>query len=169
MLYVNKQTGEQQNDSPQLLEIMRVVREKHKSIKYITYRCATKIWFLKQSFYSKKHFELMHFSGFVECQLPWSIINCNFKCFFFFQILLAVNIPYNLVISVLNHHGFAQYDHVPTLKPTQLTALLHDIYYAAQKCDFFAQCADFHLERCTALLANFFWNIYDPWVAPYIT
>lgn len=53
LFYVNKQTGEQQNDNPQFLEIMQVVREKHKSIKYVTYRCATKIWFLKQSFYSK--------------------------------------------------------------------------------------------------------------------
>lgn len=53
LFYVNKQTGEHQNDNPQLLKIMQVIREKHQSIRYITYRCATKIWFLKQSFYSK--------------------------------------------------------------------------------------------------------------------
>lgn len=55
LLYVNRQTGEQQNDNPQLIELMRAIREKHKSIKYVTYRCATKIWFLKQSMYSKYH------------------------------------------------------------------------------------------------------------------
>lgn len=53
LCYVHKQTGEQQNDNPQLVDLMRVIREKHKSIKYVTYRCATKIWFLKQSLYSK--------------------------------------------------------------------------------------------------------------------
>lgn len=58
LFYMNKQTGEQQNDNPQFLEIMKTVREKHKTIKYITYRCATKIWFLKQSFYSKHWLKL---------------------------------------------------------------------------------------------------------------
>lgn len=53
LCYVHKQTGEQLNDNPQLVDLMRVVREKHKSIKYVTYRCATKIWFLKQSLYSE--------------------------------------------------------------------------------------------------------------------
>lgn len=57
LLYVNKKTGDQQNDNPQFLEIVKVMREKHKSIKYLAYRCATKIWFLKQSFYSKFHWK----------------------------------------------------------------------------------------------------------------
>lgn len=51
--YVNKQTGERQNDDPKLLEIINVIREHHKSIKFLAYRVATKIWFLKQSFYSE--------------------------------------------------------------------------------------------------------------------
>lgn len=51
--YVNKQTGEPQNDNPKLLEIIKVIREHHKSIKFLAYRVATKIWFLKQSFYSE--------------------------------------------------------------------------------------------------------------------
>lgn len=53
LFYVNDQTGEKQNDNPQLQEIMQVIREQHKSIQYLSYRCATKIWFLKQSFYSE--------------------------------------------------------------------------------------------------------------------
>lgn len=74
----------------------------------------------------------------------------------------AVNIPYNLVISVLNHHGFTQCDNVPVLKPRQLIAIIHDIYFAAHKCDLFTDSVDFHLKRCTSMLANFFWCIYDP-------
>lgn len=51
--YVNKQTGERQNNNPKLLEIIKVIREHHKSIKFLAYRVATKIWYLKQSFYSE--------------------------------------------------------------------------------------------------------------------
>lgn len=51
--YVNKKTGERQNDNPKFLEITKIIREHHKSIKYLAYRVATKIWFLKQSFYSE--------------------------------------------------------------------------------------------------------------------
>lgn len=53
LFYVDRQTGIQQTDNPQLQEVMQVIHDKHKTIKYITYRCATKIWFLKQSFYSE--------------------------------------------------------------------------------------------------------------------
>ncbi|XP_031628714.1 dystrophin-1 [Contarinia nasturtii] len=125
LFYVNRQTGKHQNNNPQLMEIMQVIHDQHKSIKYITYRCATKIWFLKQSLYT-------------------------------------VNIPYSLVLTVLNHHGFSQCDNVPVLKPRQLIAIIHDIYYAAHKCDLFTQSIDFHLKRCTSMLTNFFWCIYDP-------
>lgn len=58
--YVHKQTGEAQNDNPKLLEMLHVIRDQYKSIKYITYRSATKLWFLKQSFYSE-HFFLTFF------------------------------------------------------------------------------------------------------------
>lgn len=51
--FVHKTTGERQNDNPKLLDILKVVHQDYKSIKYITYRCATKLWLLKQSFYSE--------------------------------------------------------------------------------------------------------------------
>lgn len=76
----------------------------------------------------------------------------------------AVNIPYNLVSSVLSHHGFIQCDNTPVLKPSHLTSLIHDTYFAASKCDLFKQSVDFNLDRCTAMLANLFWNVYDPYV-----
>lgn len=60
--YVQKTTGETQNDNPKLLEMLHVIRNQHKSIKYITYRSATKLWFLKQSFYSEN---LWHFITFL--------------------------------------------------------------------------------------------------------
>lgn len=64
----------------------------------------------------------------------------------------------------MNHYGFNQSDNVPVLKAFQLTSLLHDIYFAADKCDYFAQSVDFNLDRCTAILANFFWSVFDPYV-----
>lgn len=77
---------------------------------------------------------------------------------------VAVNIPYNFVTSVLNHYGLNQCDNAPSLKPTQLTSLLHDIYFAAEKCGQFSQSVDFNLERCTAMLTNLLWSIFDPYV-----
>lgn len=83
---------------------------------------------------------------------------------FFLHVNVAINIPYEFVISVLSHHGLNQNDNAPALKPMQLTGLLHDIYFAAEKCRHFSQCDDFNLERCTAMLSNFFWCIFDPYV-----
>jgi len=48
--------------------------------------------------------------------------------------------------------------------PFQLTSLLHDVYFACEKLGHFNQDADYQLDRVTGLLANFFWNVYDPWV-----
>lgn len=59
--YKCKTTSERQNDNPKLLNVMKVIREQYKSIKYITYRCATKLWLLKQSFYSM--------NGIIACDL----------------------------------------------------------------------------------------------------
>lgn len=79
-------------------------------------------------------------------------------------VVVAVNIPYNFVTSVLNHFGLNQCDNAPSLKPSQITSILHDIYFAAEKCGHFSQSVDFNLERCTVMLANLLWSIFDPWV-----
>lgn len=150
LFYVNRQTGQQQNDNPQVMEIMQVIHQEHNSINYITYRCATKIWLLKQSFYSEYQINVL----FIVCD-KWNNVS-------FFVAFAAVNIPYSLIKSVLTHHGFTQCDNVPVLKPRQLIGIIHDIYFAAYKCDLFKQSVDFHLKRCTSMLANFFWSIYDP-------
>lgn len=59
LFYVNKKTGERQNDNPKLTEIMDAVRIGYKSIKYVIYRCASKLWLLKQVFYSKCNFAIV--------------------------------------------------------------------------------------------------------------
>lgn len=46
--------------------------------------------------------------------------------------------------------------------PFQLTSLLHDVYFACEKLGHFAQDSCYQLDRATGLLANFFWNVYDP-------
>lgn len=52
--YVNKNTGEHQNDNQKLVELLNVIRdENYCEIKYAAYRCASKLWILKQSLYSK--------------------------------------------------------------------------------------------------------------------
>lgn len=100
-----------------------------------------------------------YYFGFL-CPLRDDKILFSFYC-------AAVNIPFSLVSSVLSHHGFIQSDNVPVLKPSHLTSLIHDIYFAASKCDLFKQSVDFNLDRCTAILANLFWNIYDAYVTQF--
>lgn len=75
----------------------------------------------------------------------------------------AVNIPYDICVAILEHHGFNhQTANSPAIKPNQLTAILHDIYFAAEKCGHFAQSINFDLGRCSALLAGFLWAVFDP-------
>lgn len=74
----------------------------------------------------------------------------------------AVNIPYHICTSILEHHGFSQADNAPAIKPFQLTAILHDIYFAAEKCGHFSQSINFDLGRCTSLMAGFLWAVFDP-------
>lgn len=74
----------------------------------------------------------------------------------------AVNIPYHICTAVLEQHGFNQMDVGPTIKPAQLTAILHDIYSASEKCGHFSQSINFNLDNCKAMLATFFWAVFDP-------
>lgn len=54
IFYVNKETGVQQNDNPKLLEIVNFIRDQqHRAVKYVVYRCATKLWRLKEFFRSE--------------------------------------------------------------------------------------------------------------------
>lgn len=49
----------------------------------------------------------------------------------------------------------------PVIRPTQLTALLHDIFYASDKMGMFQGQDNFDIDRAVGQLSNLFWNIFD--------
>lgn len=73
----------------------------------------------------------------------------------------ASNIPYTLVLAVMERHGIRDGDVNLMVPPFQLTSLIHDVYYACEKLGHFTKLASYTLESATAILSNFFWNIYD--------
>lgn len=86
------------------------------------------------------------------------------------SIFTASKIPYKLVLAILERHGMPVSSGNSNLNlmvpPFQLTSLLHDIYFACEKLGHFTKTQNYQLDTATALLANFFWNIYDPYVLP---
>ncbi|XP_075156849.1 discontinuous actin hexagon [Haematobia irritans] len=77
------------------------------------------------------------------------------------KILYTNNIPYKLVMAVMDRHGIVD-DVNLMVPPFQLTSLIHDIYFACEKMGHFSKSISYTLENATALLSNFFWNIFDP-------
>jgi EF hand len=47
------------------------------------------------------------------------------------------------------------------IKPFQLTALIHDIYFAAEKLGYYSDRTDFALDHNCALVSTFMWNLFD--------
>ena len=66
-----------------------------------------------------------------------------------------------MISTVLERHRLHQIDDAPLLRPTVLTALLHDIFYAAEKMGLFLECENFQLKTACSVLANLFWNVFD--------
>lgn len=80
-----------------------------------------------------------------------------------FNFFPADSISYQSVMAILEHHRLInQNDNAPVIKPKQLTALIHDIFYAAEKLGNFKEFSTtFNLERSISTLSNFLWNIFD--------
>ncbi|BFG02431.1 dystrophin [Drosophila madeirensis] len=95
----------------------------------------------------------------------YTVYRCASKFVALQKIFHTSKIPYKLVLAILERHGMPASSGgnlnlmVP---PFQLTSLLHDIYFACEKLGHFTKTSSYTLETATALLANFFWNIYDP-------
>lgn len=60
----------------------------------------------------------------------------------------------------MEHHKLVQIDTMPQVKPVQLTSLIFDIYYAAEKLELFKG-VQFDLQKSCCMMTNFLWNIFD--------
>ncbi|XP_023170080.1 dystrotelin isoform X2 [Drosophila hydei] len=96
----------------------------------------------------------------------YTVYRCASKFVALQKIFHTSKIPYKLVLAILERHGMPVSSGNSNLNlmvpPFQLTSLLHDIYFACEKLGHFTKTQNYQLDTATALLANFFWNIYDP-------
>ncbi|XP_073832891.1 uncharacterized protein [Musca autumnalis] len=91
----------------------------------------------------------------------FTVYRCAAK-FVKLQKILFTNIPYKLVLAVMDRHGLQHDDVNLMVPPFQLTSLIHDIFFACEKLGHFTKVSSYSLESATAVLSNFFWNIFDP-------
>ncbi|XP_068158970.1 dystrotelin [Drosophila tropicalis] len=96
----------------------------------------------------------------------YTVYRCASKFIALQKIFHTSKIPYKLILAILDRHGMSATTASMNLNlmvpPFQLTSLIHDIYFACEKLGHFSKNSSYQLERNTQLLANFFWNIYDP-------
>ncbi|KXJ77496.1 hypothetical protein RP20_CCG007406 [Aedes albopictus] len=93
----------------------------------------------------------------------YSTYRCACKLFALQRALYTCYIPFQTVCTILERHRFNQIDSAPSIKPIQLTAVLHDVYFAAEQLGCFADLAQQpDREALIATLAGLFWAVYDP-------
>ncbi|XP_058983689.1 dystrophin-1-like isoform X1 [Musca domestica] len=91
----------------------------------------------------------------------FTVYRCAAKFVKLQKIVFTNNIPYKLVLAVMDRHGM--HDDVNLMVPPfQLTSLIHDIFFACEKLGHFTKVSTYSLESATAILSNLFWNIFDP-------
>ncbi|KAH8244860.1 hypothetical protein KR032_001662 [Drosophila birchii] len=91
----------------------------------------------------------------------YTVYRCASKFVALQKVFHTGKIPYKLLLAILERHGMSGSWEL-MVPPFQLTSLLHDVYFACEKLGHFAQDSCYQLDRATGMLANFFWNVYDP-------
>ncbi|XP_060663681.1 dystrotelin [Drosophila nasuta] len=96
----------------------------------------------------------------------YTVYRCASKFVALQKIFHTSKIPYKLVLAILERHGMnvtgGNCNVQLMVPPFQLTSLLHDIYFACEKLGHFSKTPNYQLDTASGILANFFWNIYDP-------
>lgn len=86
-------------------------------------------------------------------------------------------IPYSTITNIMERHRLRHTDNAPLVRPDQLTALLHDIFYAADKMGLLNGSSEstatntapanteaphaFSVDRAVETLSHLLWNVFD--------
>ncbi|XP_055586617.1 dystrobrevin alpha isoform X2 [Uranotaenia lowii] len=93
----------------------------------------------------------------------YSTYRCACKLFALQKALHTCYIPYQTVCTILERHRLNLIDTAPAIKASQLTAILHDVYFAADQLGYFTDLTQRpNRETLIATLAGLFWAVYDP-------
>lgn len=78
----------------------------------------------------------------------------------FVFVILAFCIPLKCALSIIQKHK--QGSPQESVSPSQLTDIIHDIFFATEKAGFYIEHKKFNLQNAISILCNFLWNIFDP-------
>ncbi|XP_055912262.1 dystrobrevin alpha [Eupeodes corollae] len=92
----------------------------------------------------------------------YTVYRCASKIVTLQKVFYTSSIPYKLILAVLERYNITQVDPNYMVPPFQLTSLIHDMYFACEKLGHFTKSVSYNLETATAVLSDFFWNIFDP-------
>lgn len=92
----------------------------------------------------------------------YTVYRCASKIVTLQKVFYTSSIPYKLILAVLERYNITQIDPNYMVPPFQLTSLIHDMYFACEKLGHFTKSVSYNLETATAVLSDFFWNIFDP-------
>uniref|UniRef100_A0A1Q3EXS7 Putative dystrophin-like protein n=1 Tax=Culex tarsalis TaxID=7177 RepID=A0A1Q3EXS7_CULTA len=93
----------------------------------------------------------------------YSTYRCACKLFALQKSLYTNYIPFQTVCTILERHRLNEIDSGPSVKPSQLTAVLHDVYYAAEQLGYYAELAQQpDREALISTLAGLLWSVFDP-------
>jgi hypothetical protein len=143
LYYYNKTTNMKYKENPKLIIIVKNIKAKFQAIKFSSYRCCCKLYELQKALFSK--YIVRFIPGFHKSLL----------------LFLAQNIPFDLVKQILKRHRLAETDDSPLLRPTEVTALIHDIFFAAERMNLFVEFQEFDLKSAVSVVSNLIWNCFD--------
>ena len=73
--------------------------------------------------------------------------------------ILVFCVPFRSALSIISKHkaGSSQ----ENVSPSQLTDIIHDIFFAAEKAGFYLEHKAFQLNSAISIMCNLLWNIFD--------
>ncbi|CRK86272.1 CLUMA_CG000038, isoform A [Clunio marinus] len=73
--------------------------------------------------------------------------------------LFTFCIPFRWAFAIIHKHkaGSSQ----ESVSPSQLTNIIHDIFFAAEKAGLYIDFKSFNLQNAVSILSNLFWNVFD--------
>ncbi|XP_055389880.1 dystrobrevin alpha [Condylostylus longicornis] len=92
----------------------------------------------------------------------YTVYRCALKICTIKKLLYTSKLQFKVVLQILERHHLNTADDLLPILPKQLVNLLREIFQESDKLGVFQESCDFDVETAAKVLANFFWNVFDP-------